>query len=85
MAYSDDYNLVKVADNCIHYLQVAAALRATPVYLLFRDIEGWSYDKAAYYFRRDPSKINQDFLDMMTSNFDCTLDDLFEGAEKRRK
>lgn len=77
------YDPYRIAENCIAVLQRASVKRDIPVYKLFQNVEGWSYDRSAYYFRRDPEKITMEFLSMIIDNFDCTMDDLLNGAERK--
>lgn len=76
-------DMYKVGSNIENIIQRESKEKDIPMYMLFRDIRGWTYDSAAYYFRRNPTKIGDKFVDMILENFNCTLDDVLEGARNK--
>lgn len=71
---------IKVAENCINILKKKAAAEKTYLYALFGRVDGWSYDKANYYLRRDPRKISDMVVGIVKELCGCTDEEIFNGV-----
>lgn len=82
MIDSKKYDMRKVAANIEGIVKGRASKEDRPMYDIFIDIDDWSYDKYAYYVKKNPRAINTTFLDMILNNFNCSVKDLTKGAKK---
>ena len=82
MIDKNTYDMKAVAANISAIVKGKAEKENRPMYDLFYDIDDWSYDKYNYYVRRNPKAINDEFLNMIMGNFNCSLKDITKGAKK---
>lgn len=73
-----DMNIV--GENIERIINSHVKANDIPKYKIFRNIDGWYDARVDYYLKRCPNAINDEFIQMILDNFDCTEEDILAGA-----